>query len=60
MVGRVTLNPWSRRPIGTLLFPALMIFGRLSAFSMFGGMLVAGPNHTINTRTSARLSATTT
>jgi len=29
-----------RRPIGTLLFPALMIFGPFIGFSMFGGMLV--------------------
>jgi Zn-dependent protease len=27
-------------PIGTLLFPALMIFGPLFGFGMFGGMLV--------------------
>jgi Zn-dependent protease len=39
--GRVTLNPmYHMDPIGTLLFPALMIFGPLMGFSMFGGMLV--------------------
>ena len=39
--GRVTLNPaYHVDPIGTLLFPALMIFGPFLGFSMFGGMLV--------------------
>jgi Zn-dependent protease len=39
--GRVTLNPmYHVDPIGTLLFPALMIFGPFIGFSMFGGMLV--------------------
>ena len=41
MQGRVTLNPAVHvDPIGTLLFPALMIFGPFIGFSMFGGMLV--------------------
>jgi len=39
--GRITLNPmYHVDPIGTLLFPALMIFGPLFGLSMFGGMLV--------------------
>lgn len=39
--GRVTLNPmYHIDPIGTLLFPAIMIFGPLIGLSMFGGMLV--------------------
>ncbi len=39
--GRVTLNPmYHIDPIGTLLFPALMIFGPFLGLSMFGGMLV--------------------
>jgi len=39
--GRVTLNPmYHIDPLGTLLFPAIMIFGPLVGFSMFGGMLV--------------------
>jgi Zn-dependent protease len=39
--GRVTLNPsYHVDPVGTLLFPALMIFGPLLGFGMFGGMLV--------------------
>lgn len=39
--GRITLNPmYHVDPIGTLLFPALMIFGPLMGFSFFGGMLV--------------------
>lgn len=39
--GRVTLNPmYHVDPIGTLLFPALMIFGPFIGFSFFGGMLV--------------------
>jgi Zn-dependent protease len=41
MQGRVTLNPMAHvDPIGTLLFPALMIFGPLFGLSLFGGMLV--------------------
>lgn len=39
--GRVTLNPmYHVDPIGTLLFPALMIFGPFIGMSYFGGMLV--------------------
>jgi len=39
--GRITLNPmYHMDPIGTLLFPALMIFGPFIGFSFFGGMLV--------------------
>lgn len=39
--GRVTLNPaYHVDPIGTLLFPGLMIFGPFLGLSMFGGMLV--------------------
>jgi Zn-dependent protease len=39
--GRITLNPmYHVDPIGTLLFPGLMIFGPLIGFGMFGGMLV--------------------
>ena len=41
MEGRITLNPASHvDPIGTLLFPAMMIFGPLIGLSMFSGMLV--------------------
>jgi Zn-dependent protease len=39
--GRVTLNPmYHVDPIGTLLFPGLMIFGPFLGLSIFGGMLV--------------------
>ena len=39
--GRVTLNPVSHvDPIGTLLFPALIIFGPFIGFSFFSGLLV--------------------
>jgi len=39
--GRITLNPmYHVDPIGTLLFPALMIFGPLFGLSFFGRMLV--------------------
>jgi Zn-dependent protease len=39
--GRITLNPmYHVDPIGTLLFPAIMIFGPLFGFTLFGGMLV--------------------
>ena len=41
MQGRVTLNPmYHVDPIGTLLFPAIMIFGPFLGLSLFGGMLV--------------------
>jgi Zn-dependent protease len=41
MQGRVTLNPmYHVDPIGTLLFPAIMIFGPFIGFTFFGGMLV--------------------
>jgi len=39
--GRITLNPvYHADPIGTLLFPALAIFGPLFGFGFFGGMLI--------------------
>jgi Zn-dependent protease len=39
--GRVTLNPmYHADPIGTLLFPALIIFGPFIGFSFFSGFLV--------------------
>jgi Zn-dependent protease len=39
--GRVTLNPmYHIDPIGTLLFPALMIFGPFIGLSFFSGVLV--------------------
>ena len=41
MQGRVTLNPaYHVDPIGTLLFPAIVIFGPLFGFSLFGGFLI--------------------
>ena len=39
--GRVTLNPLSHvDPVGTLLFPAIAIFGPFLGMGMFGGMLI--------------------
>ena len=39
--GRITLNPmYHIDPIGTLLFPALIIFGPFIGFSFFSGFLV--------------------
>ncbi len=39
--GRITLNPmYHIDPIGTLLFPAIMIFGPFIGLGYFGGMLV--------------------
>jgi Zn-dependent protease len=39
--GRVTLNPmYHIDPVGTLLFPALVIFGPLIGFNFFSGFLV--------------------
>lgn len=41
MQGRVTLNPmYHMDPIGTLIFPALAIFGPMIGFGMFGGLLI--------------------
>jgi Zn-dependent protease len=41
MMGRVSLNPIDHvDPIGTLLFPALIIFGPIIGLNFFGGMLV--------------------
>jgi Zn-dependent protease len=40
-MGRVTLNPVAHvDPVGTLILPALMIFGPFIGFSLFGGMLI--------------------
>lgn len=52
MVGRVSLNPMVHvDPVGTLLFPALMIFGPFIGLSFFGGMLVGWAKPTpVNTR----------
>jgi Zn-dependent protease len=52
MVGRVSLNPMVHvDPIGTLLFPALMIFGPFMGLSFFSGMLVGWAKPTpVNTR----------
>ena len=39
--GRITLNPmYHVDPIGTLLFPALVIFGPFFGFSFFSGFLI--------------------
>lgn len=41
MQGRVTLNPMVHiDPIGTLLFPAIIIFGPFIGFTFFSGLLV--------------------
>jgi Zn-dependent protease len=40
-MGRVSLNPMDHvDPIGTLLFPALIIFGPFIGFNFFSGMLI--------------------
>ncbi|MGD0547163.1 MAG: site-2 protease family protein [Terracidiphilus sp.] len=51
-MGRVSLNPLDHvDPIGTLLFPALMIFGPFLGLGMVGGMLVGWAKPTpVNTR----------
>jgi Zn-dependent protease len=39
--GRITLNPmYHIDPVGTLLFPAIIIFGPLIGFTFFSGLLV--------------------
>jgi Zn-dependent protease len=41
MQGRVTLNPMNHvDPVGTLLFPALAIFGPMIGIGMFAGLLI--------------------
>lgn len=41
MQGRVTLNPISHiDPIGTLIMPAIIIFGPLIGFTLFSGILI--------------------
>jgi Zn-dependent protease len=41
MQGRITLNPmYHMDPIGTLIFPAIAIFGPMIGFGMFGGLLI--------------------
>jgi Zn-dependent protease len=52
MQGRVTLNPMAHvDPIGTLLFPALMIFGPLFGGGALGGFLIGWARPTpVNSR----------
>jgi Zn-dependent protease len=41
LMGRISLNPMDHiDPVGTLLFPALIIFGPFIGFSFFSGLLV--------------------
>src|ERR1700721_3926179 len=55
--GRVTLNPaYHVDPLGTLLFPALIIFGPFIGFTMFSGVLVGWAKRTPGIpRTSTKL-----
>jgi len=55
--GRVTLNPmYHVDPIGTLLFPAIIIFGPFLGFSLFSGALVGWAKPTpIMTRNFRRI-----
>jgi Zn-dependent protease len=55
--GRVTLNPVVHvDPIGTLLFPALVIFGPLIGFSFFSGFLIGWAKPTpVITRNFAKI-----
>ncbi|MGA7831838.1 MAG: site-2 protease family protein [Terracidiphilus sp.] len=57
MVGRVSLNPAAHvDPVGTLLFPALMIFGPFIGLSAFSGMLVGWAKPTpVNSRNFRRI-----
>ncbi|MGC9158202.1 MAG: site-2 protease family protein [Terracidiphilus sp.] len=57
MVGRVSLNPMDHiDPIGTLLFPAIVIFGPLFGFSMFSGLLIGWAKPTpVNTRNFSKI-----
>lgn len=55
--GRVTLNPaYHVDPIGTLLFPALIIFGPFIGFTFFSGLLVGWAKPTpVITRNFAKI-----
>jgi Zn-dependent protease len=57
MQGGVTLNPaYHIDPIGTLLFPALAIFGPLIGFTIFGGLVVGWAKPTpVTTRNFRRI-----
>jgi Zn-dependent protease len=55
--GRVTLNPVAHiDPVGTLIIPALIIFGPLIGFSMFSGVLIGWAKPTpVITRNFAKI-----
>ena len=57
MQGRVTLNPMTHvDPFGTLLIPALIIFGPFFGFSMFSGALIGWARPTpVTTRNFRRI-----
>jgi Zn-dependent protease len=57
MQGRVTLNPVVHiDPIGTLIIPAIIIFGPLIGFSMFSGVLIGWAKPTpVITRNFAKI-----
>jgi Zn-dependent protease len=57
MQGRVTLNPMSHiDPFGTLLLPAIIIFGPLIGLSMFSGVLIGWAKPTpVITRNFAKI-----
>lgn len=56
-LGRVTLNPIEHiDPIGTLFFPALVIFGPLIGFTFFSGLLIGWAKPTpVLTRNFSRI-----
>ena len=48
MQGRVTLNPMNHvDPIGTLIFPAIAIFGPMIGIGMFAGLLIGWAKPTL-------------
>lgn len=55
--GRVTLNPiYHIDPVGTLIIPAIIIFGPLIGFSMFSGVLIGWAKPTpVITRNFAKI-----
>ena len=57
MQGRVTLNPIAHiDPVGTLIIPAIIIFGPLIGFSMFSGILIGWAKPTpVITRNFAKI-----
>ena len=62
MQGRVTLNPMPHiDPVGTLIMPAIIIFGPFIGFTLFSGILIGWAKPTpVISRNFAKSAATKT